>query len=229
MGTDTGFVYELHCVCGCNEGPQYVGQTRQNVEKRYRSHIDAAIHEARGEYNNPKAVWIREHGRENIRYTVLGEHPLGELDAAEDYWIRNLNTLVPHGKNARTGGHLGRGGSGEENPGAKLSEAQVRAIIDRIATDMTVTSRSLAREYHVTKTLILKIDGGDLWPDVPRPQGLNVLRRNTRIKFSFEEAQRVRERYGDGTNETVTQIARDYGVSDRLIQNIVKGKTWVQG
>lgn len=219
-----GVIYGLYCVCGCDSRVMYVGQTTQNPTMRLRAHQDSAIRYNRGEYYTRKCQWIREHGRENIRVRILQENPEEGLDAAEARWIRHLDTL-DNGVNMATGGYSGAGRPGEANPGAKLSESQVREIIEKMASP-GVTSYSLAKEYGVTKTLILKIDHGDLWPDLPRPHGTRVLNRNRKMTIDHDIAETIRARFEGG--EKISAIANDLGVNWHVVGNVVKERSWVK-
>ena len=53
---------------------------------------------------------------------------------------------------------------GETNGSSKLTEAQVREIKEKSAQG--IASRKIAKEYGVTKTLILYIRSGRLWSHV---------------------------------------------------------------
>lgn len=217
-----GVIYGLYCVCArCpEEGVEYVGQTSQDVSKRLSAHRSL-----RGaDKYTIKADWVRDHGPENIRVKVLEEDPAEGLDLAEAKWIEQLDTLTPNGLNMTPGGYAGAGKPGEDNNSAKLTEVQVRDIIQRIGTDMSVTSRSLGDEYGVTKTLILKIDHGVLWPDVPRPYGTRKLSRNQRVTMTPEEVREARIRFESG--EKVAGIAKSMGHSWQMVGNAVKGRTW---
>lgn len=175
-----GVIYGLTCECGCSEGVKYVGQTTQDLKTRLRGHLQSAKYKKGRDFYTKKSIWIREHGAENIRAQVLEQNPKAGLDHAEVEWIQRLNTRST-GVNMAEGGFSGAGLKGSENPSAKLTEQDVEQILLDLA-EPRATSRSVADKYGVTKTLILKIDNGTLWPDVPRPNGLNVLGQKRRVK-----------------------------------------------
>lgn len=220
--TRKGYVYGLVCLCGeCDPAKVvYVGQTTRDPEYRRRAHRDASRRPTHNDYFNVKSQWIREHAYNTLGVVVLAQST--DLNTGEDYWITKLNTLYPSGLNTYLGGHRGAGSPGESNPGAKLTEKQVREIIERIGTDTTVTSRSLAKEYGVTKTLILKIDIATLWPDLERPYGLNLLSRNRKRTTPAHLQEKACELYEAGG--TVSGISRKLGLGYGATRNaLVRG------
>lgn len=218
-----GFIYGLVCLCGdCDPNRvMYVGQTTREPEYRRRAHRDAARRPTHTDYSNVKSQWIRDHSSETLGVVTLATGPVGSLDDLEVRLIHDLDTLYPNGVNTRLGGHQGAGSPGESNPGAKLTEEQVKEIIELIGTDMTVTSRSLGRAYNVTKTLILKIDSGFLWPELERPYGLRVLgSRNTKARKPESVHQDVRDCLNSGM--TKAQTARKLDLSFGFVSRVEK-------
>jgi group I intron endonuclease len=84
-------------------GKQYVGQTRNPVEKRHAAHIrDALVKESRYYFHNA----LRSEGVENFNMEVIDTATsLQELNSKETYWILKLKTLRPDGYNLNTGGN----------------------------------------------------------------------------------------------------------------------------
>jgi len=200
----------------------YVGQTTQDPEIRLRAHRGSSFRKTSQEYYTDKSVWIREHGKSNIGFFILESNPRDGLDQAERRWIEKLGTMRPQGVNMATGGYAGAGRPGELNPSCKLSEAQVKEIIDKIANDPTCTSYSLARDYNVTKTLILKIDHGELWGDIPRPKGTRVLsKRNPKRHLTPYQRSEIMRLAAMG--ETTSKIASAVGASWGTVNRIRKG------
>lgn len=93
-------IYLLHCR---TTDKSYVGQTnKSSAEERFRSHVKAA----RG--GKPQAICqaIRKYGEDNFTVTELQRYSTQEaLDAAEEGWIAQLNTLAPQGYNIAMGGY----------------------------------------------------------------------------------------------------------------------------
>lgn len=218
-----GFIYGLYCVCdNCKEDQgrvRYVGQTVQNPEKRLSSH--------RKPYGSDKytikSKWVSEHGPANIRVVTLETDPPEGLDEAEMKWIDKMNTLAPAGLNMTPGGYAGAGKPGSDNNSAKLTEAQVKEVINLLEVP-GATSRGIAAEFGVTKTLILKIDHGDLWPHIDRPNGTHRLNRNRKMKLNPDSVRAIRYRISNG--EDPKRVAEEFGVEARDIMNAYKRITW---
>lgn len=220
-----GTIYGLYCVCGCAGGVVYIGQTIQDPRKRLSAHLQVAKQRKRKDAFTRKSEWIREHGPENIRVKTLEKNPPDGLDSAEIRWINSEGTLYPTGVNMPPGGYKGAGLPGVKNPSAKLNEDQVREIITKLSSPGQ-TSYSLASEYGVTKTLILKIDHGDLWPSIPRPEGTRLLSRNRRLRLNPEAVMEIRERFSAGQKRS--EIAREMGLRWNTVGNVISGKTWAK-
>lgn len=220
---DKGTIYGLYCVCSrCDGSIRYVGQTTQTVERRLSAHRS----NPKKERNTLKGRWVQSHGGENIRSRVLEVDPPEGLDEAEIKWVEREGTLNPKGLNLTPGGYDGAGRPGSLNPSAKLTEDQVVEIIHKISSDVSQTSRTLAQEYGVTKTLILKIDQGELWPEVDRPYGVQVLgKRSVKRPMTREVAREIRAVGGEGVL-TRYEIADRFGVSYAAVSNILAMRTW---
>jgi len=110
---------QIYIITNSTNGKQYVGQTvshRKNhdkyrpfgIEGRFRDHISEAICNTKR-----KQCWylnnaIRKDGQEAMSVRLLAECPLEELDAMEQRYIRECNTLYPNGYNLTHGGKTTR-------------------------------------------------------------------------------------------------------------------------
>ena len=81
----------------------YIGQTRINIEQRWRDHCRVAINPDSPEYNFPLHSAIRKYGKENFTFEIVEECSDEELDEREIYWIQYFNTYF-QGYNASLGG-----------------------------------------------------------------------------------------------------------------------------
>ena len=104
-----GTIYLLTCTV---TGKKYVGQTRQKLEARIRSHKSSKV--KRG-----VDVAIQEYGLENFTVEVLETCPVDKLNEREKFWIRELNTRTPNGYNLTDGGN--RDSSASEETRARIS------------------------------------------------------------------------------------------------------------
>lgn len=102
-------------------GKSYVGQTTQALNRRWRSHKNAATKPSR---TQPISNAIRKYGADDFEMTLLDEcDTQEELDAAELRWATELRTFAPSGYNLRAGS-----GPGSASP-------EVRAKMSELMTD----------------------------------------------------------------------------------------------
>ena len=105
-------VYGLvYAVTHTESGMQYIGQTKQRLNRRWRNHCETAEKEptsckyAAKEQKRPLIAAIREHGRNAFTVEVIDEaDSIHELNEKERYWIDELKTRSPDGYNDTGGG-----------------------------------------------------------------------------------------------------------------------------
>lgn len=97
-------IYHAFCL---PTGEAYVGQTMFSLDKRRKGHLADA---RRGKQTKFYEA-IRKYGCDAFQWSILfefsGSFSQDDVNKAEDYWIRHLNTLHPHGLNLRGGGSCG--------------------------------------------------------------------------------------------------------------------------
>lgn len=96
-----GIIYLITCVV---TGMKYIGQTRYNLEHRWKHHVYCT------RYTNRLTRFVRailEHGAENFTREVLCTVPYDQLNAAESAAIIEHNCLHPNGYNSTSGGSAG--------------------------------------------------------------------------------------------------------------------------
>jgi transcriptional/translational regulatory protein YebC/TACO1 len=81
----------------------YIGQTRIDINQRWREHCRVAINPESPEYNFPLHAAIRKYGKDNFTLEIIEECVDKELDEREIYWIQYFNTY-DQGYNASLGG-----------------------------------------------------------------------------------------------------------------------------
>lgn len=85
-------------------GKIYIGQTARNFKERKAHHLRDALNDS----NLPFHRAIRKYGEGNFTWGIVDEcSTVEELNKREEYWIRELNTISPHGYNLRLGGKNG--------------------------------------------------------------------------------------------------------------------------
>lgn len=118
---------------------------------------------------------------------------------------------------------------GEKHPGAKLTNAQVRAIA-RALRGGKVASSKLARQYGVGETTIDKIRSGHQWSSVTggKVQVKRLLTKagelHSRVILTDRNVQEIRVALRDGHG--LTELARKYRVHYTTIYDIREGRSW---
>ena len=87
-------------------GKSYIGQTRNGVARRWRSHIREAL--AGGKANECRLLnsAIRKYGADAFAVSVVARVPLEWADAAEREAIIQHGTMAPGGYNLKEGGRV---------------------------------------------------------------------------------------------------------------------------
>lgn len=149
-------VYGLYCVCGCDpyESIKYVGQASLGARDRFNKHRYSAKNEA----SWPVSRWMRKHGVNNIRYTVLETLETGqEMDTAEEGWIYRLGTLIDEGGyNISPGGNGVRGYSHAPWAKSRLSHETSQETRDKISE--TLKGRFIGESAGHVKTTRVQVD-----------------------------------------------------------------------
>jgi hypothetical protein len=93
---------EIYLITNLINNKQYVGQTVYTKEKRWYGHLRGTLCVDRA---------IQKYGAENFKLETLEEvKSEDDLDQREQYWIAELDTMVPSGYNITPGGncHVGK-------------------------------------------------------------------------------------------------------------------------
>lgn len=114
-----GIIYSAFCTAN---GKYYVGQTIGTLNARKNEHHCAARTNSDECLAFHKA--IRKYGRDSFAWSIVQEIFSGqdELNLAEIFWIKALNSLSPNGYNLREGG----------NSGGRLSEETKQKIAAKV-------------------------------------------------------------------------------------------------
>ena len=100
-------------------GKKYIGQTIQDLEKRWKQHIDAS----KREYKDHCKVLnksLRKYGEKHFKIEILEECQTENLDIKETEYIKKYKTLIPNGMNIKLGGS---NGSHHETTKEKISNS----------------------------------------------------------------------------------------------------------
>jgi group I intron endonuclease len=98
-----GIIYKLTFP----NGKAYIGQTKRDLETRFKEHIYEAKHKEGNQCTVLNAA-INKYGAESIIKEVLDEYPDSELDEQEQLWICIECTNYPYGYNLTSGGQNGK-------------------------------------------------------------------------------------------------------------------------
>jgi hypothetical protein len=130
--TVDGSIYLITCLVN---GKQYVGQTIQPVEKRWRGHTS----DTRRGFTYPICNAIRKHGDKNFQVEVIDTaDTLDRLNELEQFYIALHGTLKPNGYNLQTGGlnhrthpetkkKIGAANTGNQNSKGRVLSEETKA------------------------------------------------------------------------------------------------------
>lgn len=114
---------------------------------------------------------------------------------------------------------------GEHHHSAKITDEQVAKVLRLYMAGMTQTK--IAHETGVGVWTVQTIVAGRQWTHVPRPAGFEAYRasRNGSSSLRAADVVAIRQRYAT-SQDSMTVIAKDYGMSKCSVQHIVRRKTW---
>lgn len=133
----------IYLITNLVNNKKYVGQTRQQLNKRWSLHIA----ESKTYSERPLYRAINKYGLHNFKIRILEECNVDVLNEREIYWINSLDTYH-HGYNATTGGDYF-----EHSDETK----------QKISETMSNVSRSDRWANNVSKGLKNKLERGEKW------------------------------------------------------------------
>ena len=129
----------------------YIGQTTMNVEDRFRHHLSS-----KPETHNGQAILyaIRRHGREHffVETLVDGIETYEELNALEEKYIAEYNSMTPNGYNLCPGGQKWRN---SKNANVRVDFSLVRDYLSGLSLRAVAEKHgcSVSKvKYHVRKS-----------------------------------------------------------------------------
>lgn len=201
---------------------RYIGQST-NIARRKEEHLKWPSHYSRFDAE------LQIIGEEGFIFSILEECTVEQLDEREIYWIKYYNTQV-EGYNLTGGGQNYRG---ESNPAAKLTEENVRDIIDKLR-DTKISIQELSKEYNVHYNTISDINRCLTW------NWLHNYKKNIRLEAQgsltrgeLNSTATINESIAkeviyllETDTRSMPQIARDLKISANIVYDINRCRTW---
>ncbi len=98
--------FVIYCHTNLVNGKQYVGQTKQNVAKRWRGHVWASKKRTDGVGCSALNAAIRKYGADAFTHEILDIVSTQDgANRAEVVWIEQRRTRAPYGYNLDGGGN----------------------------------------------------------------------------------------------------------------------------
>lgn len=209
-----------------NNGKIYIGRSI-NITKRKWQHL----HDP-SPYSYFDKI-LNSIGEESFDFVVIEECSVQEIQEREKYWIKYFKSCVLDG---REGGYnLTYGGEehkSENNPWAKLSEKEVKEIIEKLkGTKRSI--QEIAKEYNVHYNTVSDINRCKTWTwihnyktNIRKEEQGSLLRGELGTnKISEEEAKYIISLL-EKDKRSLAQISRDENISLNILYDINRCKTW---
>ena len=201
---------------------KYIGQST-DIQRRRQEHLNHPSKYSKFDEE------LQQLGEDAFVFNVLEECSVECLDEREIYWIKYYDT-VNTGYNLTYGGQSYRG---EANPYAKLTEDDVRNIIDKLR-DTKISMQELAKEYHVHYNTISDINRCKTWVHLHNyTDNIRKTAQGSVFRGNLSSAAIITEDIANqiidmiiNTKDSLASIARTFGVKESLIYDINRCKTW---
>ena len=207
---------------------QYVGQTIQKLKARKRSGYNPYFQNA-----------INHHG-DQIKWEIVGEFPIEELDLLERCYIYGLSTIYSLGYNFESGGNKNkivsdetRKKMSEAGKGKLISEAQKRKVSELLkGRKLTEEHKRKLSEANKGKYCGEKhpLYGKKLTEEHKRKlfeanKGKYCGENNPNAKLTSKDVLKIRKEYSE-TETTYRKLAEKYGVGRTTICRVIKRTLW---
>ena len=193
----------------------YVGQSNC-IERRFAQHKSPYEQERFKE--KPLYLAFKKYGIENFSFEIIEECDESELNKKEEFWIKELKSLVhQNGYNITSGGD---GVSGENHPKHKLTKEDVIDIRTRYNNRERCKDVRALYKDRIGDSGFSKIWKGETWkeimPEVYTPENKEFHRCNTgqrgsqngRALLTEDDVYAIRARKKNGEN--IYDVYKDY-------------------
>lgn len=212
----------IYKITNKNNGLVYIGQTVQELKRRWRSHKSHLM--SHTHHNELLQRVYDKHGFDVFSIELLEECNVKDIDERERYWISYYDsTNHEKGYNFESGGNELKKHSpdtikkfilhsrGENN---KLSPENVIDIKKKIINGYSISS--IAKEFHVTIHCIYRIKHLDNWAYIAPELNDDVVHTDTSRKvkrLSDSDFEKCRERILNG--DYPYDLSKEYGIDYR--------------
>lgn len=205
----------------------YIGQSI-DIQERWYGHLsDAFCSEEKWQANKRHEQTyfhkaLRKYGKDAFVLEILEECLSEELNEKEKYWIKYYHSNDKNiGYNMTLGGDGYSCGSGENAPGAKLTQEQCNLIKNKLKERWT-SAQIQELIPGVSAVTISDINYGKTWFDPQETYPISI--NNGHRTWDDKTALIIKNEYADGA--TITQLANKYQSSLQAISNLITGKSY---
>lgn len=220
MAKDSGINGTIYRISNKTNGKQYIGQTIQTVEQRWKRHLRTAY---KSKHIGALQSAILKYGEINFCITVLetGIKSIEALNKLEQLYIKELDTFGKNGYNLTTGGE---GYTVSDETRKKLSQYKGRRHTEK--TKNILRSKAIGRLHtEETKKKLSQNLIGNKYSDPSIFIKMNKAKTNTTVHEFYHEQH--------GTVNTYCQdLAFRFDLSCSAVHNLVNGtykttKGWI--
>lgn len=207
-------------------GQVYIGQA-VDIAKRQSGHLKKP---------SPHSYFdadLKKYGIESFDFKIIEECDRNDLAEREKYWIKEYNSYMPDNKNG--GYNLTRGGEqyiGEENPWSRLTENEVKEIIEKLA-NTKISIQQLSKDYNVHYNTIGAINRCKTWSylhnyknNIRMESQGSLLKGELGVNKITEEQAKYIIKLLESDKRSLASISREENLSLNILYDINRCKTW---
>lgn len=153
----------VYLITNKKNGKRYVGQTVRTVEQRFKEHCKGDI--------TPIDKAIQNYGAENFTVETIQKcSTIEELNSAEKFWIKKLNSQIPNGYNVKAGGNNFVRGYIKRNKNIKTNisngERSIGFYLKRFREEYGLTQNQVATKIGILQQVYYKYESDKSSPSV---------------------------------------------------------------
>jgi group I intron endonuclease len=202
----------IYCIVCLKTNKKYIGQTRQEFEKRLYQHEIDSRRRKNYFYNS-----IRKYGWENFIWGIIEECEVNLLNEREKYWIQYYKThIYEYGYNTELGGTDGV----NPNRCKEFTIMDPNGVIHKEKNLREFCRINNLQRWHINKILNRKLASYKGWK-LPETQliGLELMADSKSKNYSFKSPE---GKIYIGKN--IAKLCREHGLSKSLMSSLRAGK-----